>query len=82
METNTELKNLEEVLPQALRLLKKGGRIVVVSFHSGEDRIVKWFLKENEQVKILTKKPLIPCAQEAAENPRARSAKLRAAEKL
>jgi 16S rRNA (cytosine1402-N4)-methyltransferase len=82
METNTELKNLEEVLPSAIALLKKGGILAVVSFHSGEDRIVKWFLRNNLEVNILTKKPLIPCAQEAAENPRARSAKLRVATKL
>ncbi|MFA6513956.1 MAG: 16S rRNA (cytosine(1402)-N(4))-methyltransferase RsmH [Patescibacteria group bacterium] len=82
METNTELKNLAEVLPQAVELLKKSGKIAVVSFHSGEDRIVKWFFKGDEHIKILTKKPLIPCAQESAENPRSRSAKLRIAEKI
>jgi len=82
METNDELKNLSEALPQALELLKKNGRLVVVSFHSGEDRIVKRFLKNNVQVQVLTKKPLIPSAQEAAENPRSRSAKLRAALKV
>ncbi|HZJ41302.1 MAG TPA: 16S rRNA (cytosine(1402)-N(4))-methyltransferase RsmH [Candidatus Saccharimonadales bacterium] len=81
METNEELKNLSEVLPQALTLLAKNGRLVVVSFHSGEDRIVKRFLKNNPAVTVITKRPLIPSAQEAAENPRARSAKLRAAAK-
>lgn len=85
METNEELKNLEEVLPAALDLLAPKGRIVVVSFHSGEDRIVKRFLRTASdlgKVKILTKKPLIPSEAEISRNSRARSAKLRAAEKI
>lgn len=82
METNGELDNLREVLPAASKLLRPGGRLVVVSFHSGEDRIVKHFLKNNEGWKIVTKKPLVPTIQEESENPRARSAKLRAATKL
>jgi 16S rRNA (cytosine1402-N4)-methyltransferase len=81
METNEELKNLSEVLPQALALLKKNGRLVVVSFHSGEDRIVKRFLKANPDVTVITKRPLVPTTQETEANPRARSAKLRAAVK-
>lgn len=81
METNEELKNLSEVLPQALELLKKNGRLVVVSFHSGEDRIVKRFLKANPEVTVITKRPLAPTAKETEANPRARSAKLRAAVK-
>jgi 16S rRNA (cytosine1402-N4)-methyltransferase len=84
METNKELKALEEVLPVAVDLLKSGGRIVVVSFHSGEDRIVKRFFKEKSlsgELLVLTKKPLIPGSEEMADNPRARSAKLRAAVK-
>lgn len=81
METNSELEALTAALPQAMAHLKPGGRLVVVSFHSGEDRIVKRFLKDNPEAKILTKKPLVPSAEEAASNPRARSAKLRAAEK-
>lgn len=79
METNEELKNLVEVLPQALELLEKNGRLVVVSFHSGEDRIVKRFLKDNPAVTVITKRPLVPSGQEIETNPRARSAKLRAA---
>ncbi|MFA6416841.1 MAG: 16S rRNA (cytosine(1402)-N(4))-methyltransferase RsmH [Patescibacteria group bacterium] len=79
METNEELKNLVEVLPQALELLEKNGRLVVVSFHSGEDRIVKRFLKDNPAVTVITKRPLVPSDQEIETNPRARSAKLRAA---
>jgi len=82
METNEELKVLEEVLPLAVELLAPGGRLVVVSFHSGEDRIVKRFFRAAPNLKILTKRPLIPTAEEIAANPRARSAKLRAAVKL
>lgn len=81
METNEELKNLMEALPQALALLEKNGRLVVVSFHSGEDRIVKRFLKDNPEVTVITKRPLVPNDAEVEANPRARSAKLRAAAK-
>lgn len=81
METNEELPALSEVLPAAARILKIGGRLVVVSFHSGEDRIVKRYLKDTLGWKILTKRPIIPAEDEAGENPRARSAKLRAAVK-
>lgn len=82
METNEELKSLAEVLPDAVSLLKPRGRLVVVSFHSGEDRIVKRFLKAETSLKILTKRPLVPGDEEIAANPRARSAKFRAAEKI
>lgn len=82
IETNGELAALETVLPDAASLLKPFGRLVVVSFHSGEDRIVKRFLKGETGFKILTKRPLIPTEDETASNPRARSAKLRAAEKI
>lgn len=81
---NDELNNLREALPQAMAILKKGGRLVVISFHSLEDRIVKEFLKEQAtlgKMNILTKKPIIPIPEERRENPRSRSAKLRAAEK-
>ena len=81
METNEELKSLADVLPDAASLLKPRGRLVVVSFHSGEDRIVKRFLKAETNLKILTKRPLVPGEEETAANPRARSAKFRAAEK-
>lgn len=81
METNEELPALSEVLPAAARILKIGGRLVVVSFHSGEDRIVKRYLKDTLGWKILTKRPIIPAENETEENPRARSAKLRAAAK-
>jgi 16S rRNA (cytosine1402-N4)-methyltransferase len=81
---NCELENLEKALPQALNLLRSGGKLVVIAFHSLEDRIVKSFLKSKAKegaVKILTKKPLRPSEREVRENPRARSAKLRVAVK-
>lgn len=81
METNEELESLSKVLPAACKLLRPGGRLVIVSFHSGEDRVVKRYLKGAEDMQILTKRPLVPGGQETEENPRARSAKLRAAEK-
>ncbi len=84
METNKELEVLVEALEKAEKRLKKGGRLVVVSFHSGEDRIVKNFLRDRKgkSFNILTKRPLIPEAFEASSNKRARSAKLRAAQKV
>ncbi|MEM3565598.1 MAG: 16S rRNA (cytosine(1402)-N(4))-methyltransferase RsmH [Candidatus Bathyarchaeia archaeon] len=82
---NNELENLAKALPQALDVMDEGGRLVVISFHSLEDRIVKSFLRKKAKegaVKILTKKPVKPPKDEVAENPRARSAKLRAAVKI
>lgn len=82
---NDELENLKKALPQALEVLDKGGRLVVISFHSLEDRIVKNFFREKEKeqlLKILTKKPVGPSLEEIVQNPRSRSARLRAAEKL
>ena len=82
IETNNELKNLESALGQSERILKPGGRIVVISFHSLEDRIVKNFLRDGKKIGkwgILTKKPITPSREETLSNPRARSAKLRAA---
>lgn len=81
---NQELKNLELALNDAIGLLKPAGRIVVLSYHSLEDRIVKHTLrKANKEGKleILTKKPLQPSDQEIAANSRARSAKLRAGQR-
>lgn len=78
---NDELKNLERVLPQAVEILSKKGRLVVISFHSLEDRIVKNFFREsarNKIVNILTKKPIIAGSEELKTNSRSRSAKLRA----
>lgn len=81
---NDELNNLRVGLPQALDLLKREGRLVVISFHSGEDRIVKNFFRKMEErgkVKIIAKKPIVVSETEKAINPRSRSAKLRVAEK-
>ncbi len=79
---NSELLNLEEVLPQTLPLLAKNGRLVIISFHSLEDGIVKRFFKQTRELKILTKLPVGPSEEERMANPRARSAKMRVAEKL
>ena len=84
---NDELAGVEVGLRAGISYLKPGGRIVVISFHSLEDRIAKHVFREQahpsqEVIRILTKKPLVPTAQEVADNPRSRSAKLRAAEKL
>jgi len=81
---NDELNNLKAALPQALEILKPKGRLVVISFHSLEDRIVKNFLKlaaGEGRLEILTKKPIRPTEEEIKANPRSRSAKLRAGEK-
>lgn len=82
METNAELEALAAVLPQARDLLAPGARLVIVSFHSGEDRIVKRFIKTDQALEAVTKRPLVPTDAETAANPRARSAKLRAAIKI
>ncbi|MEN3037547.1 MAG: 16S rRNA (cytosine(1402)-N(4))-methyltransferase RsmH [Candidatus Kryptonium sp.] len=97
---NREIDNLKIALESVVDVLEKGGRIVVISYHSLEDRIVKTFFKENEKkcvcssdvskcecgkvqvLKVLTKKPIVPSEREISLNPRSRSAKLRAAEKL
>ncbi len=85
MAVNDELNNLRQALPQALDLLLPGGRLVVISFHSLEDRIVKNFAKEQQALvlaRILTEKPVTPDFTEIESNPRARSAKMRVLEKL
>lgn len=79
---NDEIGQLERALPQAVELLKPGGRIAVISFHSLEDRTVKQFLKANHLLTILTKKPIEPTETEIKANPRSRSAKLRIGEKI
>jgi 16S rRNA (cytosine1402-N4)-methyltransferase len=82
---NRELDDLRKLLQSAPKLLKPGGRLVVISFHSLEDRIVKDAMKEGArlgQYKLLTKKPVIASEEEIGRNPRSRSAKLRAAERI
>jgi 16S rRNA (cytosine1402-N4)-methyltransferase len=79
---NDEMENLKSGLEQALQILNKDGRVVVISFHSLEDRVVKWFFKEKEKegkIRILTKKPITAGKAELIANSRSRSAKLRAA---
>jgi len=82
---NREIEVLEKGLAGAIKVLSKGGRIVVISYHSLEDRIVKNFFrawKKQGILKILAKKPITPSEEEVDQNKRSRSAKLRAAEKL
>jgi len=81
---NDEMTAIKEVLPQAVDILEPGGRLAVITFHSGEDRIVKhWFKSEHKKtVRIITKKPVIPTKEEMQNNPRAASAKLRVVEKI
>jgi 16S rRNA (cytosine1402-N4)-methyltransferase len=76
---NTELENLAAVIDDAATFLKPGARFCVISFHSLEDRIVKKKFKENQQLEIITGKPIIASEDEVDKNPRARSAKLRVA---
>jgi 16S rRNA (cytosine1402-N4)-methyltransferase len=78
---NRELEELAASLPQAVGFLAPGGRIVAIAYHSGEDRIVKHAFRDDARLRVLTKKPLRPDASEVAANPRARAAKLRAAER-
>ena len=78
---NDELGNVAAFLPEAVKLLKPGGRLAVISFHSLEDRIVKNFFKESSDLVVVTKRPITAGDAELAINPRARSAKLRIAEK-
>ena len=82
---NRELADLEALLKSAPKVLAKGGRLVVISFHSLEDRRVKDAMREGaqrERYEILTRKPLIASEEEIRTNPRSRSAKLRAAQRI
>ena len=79
---NSELLNLEETLPQTCDLLKTGGRLATICFHSLEDGIVKRFFKRQERFRVLTPKPIGPTDLEIEKNPRARSAKLRVGERI
>ncbi|MXI86322.1 16S rRNA (cytosine(1402)-N(4))-methyltransferase RsmH [Sphaerochaeta halotolerans] len=87
IEVNRELDRIEPALKGAVNALKSGGRLAVISFHSLEDRPVKWLFKGMAEgseavIRILTKKPLVPSENEVRENPASRSAKLRIIEKL
>lgn len=82
---NEELEHVAKGIAGAIPLLKAGGRIAVISFHSGEDRMVKEKFREEERalrMRRITKKPVCPAAGECTENPRARSAKMRIAERI
>nr|MDP9323654.1 16S rRNA (cytosine(1402)-N(4))-methyltransferase [Acidobacteriota bacterium] len=83
---NRELDGLDTFLVDASRLLSSGARLAVITFHSLEDRIVKHVFRAlaaaRESLRVLTRKPVVPGEAEVARNPRARSAKLRAIERL
>ena len=78
---NDELDALREGMLGAVGRLRSAGRIVAISFHSLEDRIVKQTFRDDERLDVLTRRPVLPAQDEIAENRRARSAKLRAAER-
>jgi 16S rRNA (cytosine1402-N4)-methyltransferase len=78
---NRELEELATSLPRAAGILAPGGRVVLITYHSLEDRIAKRFLLGEESLDVLTKKVRRPSQAEITRNPRARAAKLRAAEK-
>jgi len=83
IEVNQELENLKTALEKTVEHLSPGGRLVVISFHSLEDRIVKsFFRRHSEEFRVLTRKPITPSAEEIRRNPASRSAKLRAGERL
>ena len=85
---NDELRLVKEALPLFANLLAPDGRLAVISFHSLEDRIVKQYFREiagdryDADFRLLTKRPILPSAQEIVSNPRSRSAKLRAVVKI
>jgi 16S rRNA (cytosine1402-N4)-methyltransferase len=79
---NRELEVLETLLKVAPTWLAPEGRLVIISFHSLEDRLVKHSLKDSPEFKVITKKPVIAADDEISQNPRARSAKLRVAERM
>ena len=97
IEVNGEMEALKMALEQSLKVLKPGGRLVVISYHSLEDRIVKNFIRSGNTegriekdffgrsttpLRVITRKAIVPTAEEVEENPRSRSAKMRVAEKL
>ena len=78
---NRELEVIDQVLPQIVETLAPGGRVVIISFHSLEDRRIKNFFRTSEQLRVVTKHPIRPSRAESIANSRSRSAKLRVAEK-
>lgn len=78
---NEELDHLDQALADLPDRLRTGGRVAIISFHSLEDRRVKWAFRNDERLTVLTRKPVVASAEEMAANPRARSAKLRVAER-
>jgi 16S rRNA (cytosine1402-N4)-methyltransferase len=78
---NDELDALRDGLETAIRRLRKAGRVVAISFHSLEDRIVKRTFRDDDRLDVLTRRPVLPDERELAENRRSRSAKLRAAQR-
>ncbi len=85
IKTNNELEHLESFLDDFMNFLKPNGRIVIISYHSMEDRMVKHkfkSLKLNKELKVLSKKPFTPTDQEISDNRRSRSAKMRVGEKI
>jgi 16S rRNA (cytosine1402-N4)-methyltransferase len=85
IEVNKELDELQKGLDASVKILKRGGRLCVISYHSLEDRIVKHFIARSSKegsLKVITKKPLTPGSEEIRSNPSSRSAKLRAAERI
>jgi 16S rRNA (cytosine1402-N4)-methyltransferase len=78
---NDELDALRESLDMAVGRLRGAGRVVAISFHSLEDRIVKHKFRDDERLEVITRKPIAPDEPELERNPRARSAKLRAAQR-
>jgi 16S rRNA (cytosine1402-N4)-methyltransferase len=79
---NREFEEIETGIPKAAEFVELGGRLAVITFHSLEDRLVKNILRNLEGFTPVTKKPIVPTEEEVAENPAARSAKLRAAERV
>ena len=87
IEVNGELSRIEPALRSAIKVVKRGGRIAVITFHSLEDRIVKWFFKDeaakdDAEIRIITRKPIVPSQEEEEENTPYRSAKLRVVERI